>query len=172
MSLGSTLVVAGVAVVGIAMFSPSLKSDGTWSAPGAERPYAATASPLSRAQGGNGLSSRALPREMDGHFYAEAQVNGVPIRFMVDTGASVVMLTPDDARRAGIVIPAQRELAMGVGGTVSVTPVTIGRIAIGPVEAREIQGAVADQLPVSLLGQNFLSQFGSVEMRGDTMVLR
>ena len=61
---------------------------------------------------------------------------------------------------------------MGVGGTVSVTPVTIGRIAIGAVEARAIQGAVADQLPVSLLGQNFLAQFGSVEIRGDTMVLR
>jgi aspartyl protease family protein len=172
MSLGSTLVVAGVAVVGVAMLSPSLKSDGTFSAPGAERPFAATASPISRTPAGNDLSNRALPREMDGHFYAEAQVNGVPIRFMIDTGASVVMLTPDDARRAGIAIPAQRQLAMGVGGTVSVTPVTIGRIAIGAVEARAIQGAVADQLPVSLLGQNFLAQFGSVEIHGDTMVLR
>jgi aspartyl protease family protein len=172
MSLGSTLVVAGVAVVGIALLSPSPKGEGAGSAPGAQPPFAATASPIPRAAAGNGLSNRALQREMDGHFYAEAQVNGVPIRFMIDTGASVVMLTPDDARRAGIALPAQRQLAMGVGGTVSVTPVTIGRIAIGAVEARAIQGAVADQLPVSLLGQNFLAQFGSVEIHGDTMVLR
>lgn len=172
MSLGSTLVVAGVALVGVAMISPSLKSGGGWSSPTAERPFAASVSPVRRARADDRFGSHSLVRGPDGHFYADAQVNGVTIRFLVDTGASVVMLTQDDARRAGIAIPAQRSLAMGVGGTVSVTPVTIGRIAIGAVEARAIQAAVADQLPVSLLGQNFLAQFGSVEIRGDTMVLR
>lgn len=172
MSLGSTLVVAGVAVIGVALLSPSLKSGGTWSSPTAERPFAASASPVRRAEAGNGYSNRTLMRGPDGHFYADAQVNGVTIRFMIDTGASVVMLTREDAQRAGIPLPAERALAMGVGGTVSVAPVTIGRIAIGAVEARAIQAAVADELPVSLLGQNFLARFGSVEIRGDTMVLR
>ena len=174
MSLGSTLVVAGIALVGVAMISPSLKSGGTWSSPSAERPFAASASPIKRTPPGAGHRAGAaqLVRGPDGHFYADAQVNGVTIRFLVDTGASVVMLTREDAQRAGIALPAERALAMGVGGTVSVAPVTIDRIAIGTVEARSIQAAVADQLPVSLLGQNFLAQFGSVEIRGDTMVLR
>jgi len=172
MSLGSTLVVAGVALVGVAMLSPSLKSGGNWSSPTAERPFAASASPIKRAQPAGASAGRALMRGPDGHFYADAQVNGVTVRFMVDTGASVVVLTREDAQRAGIALPAERALAMGVGGTVSVAPVTIGRIAIGAVEARAVQAAVADQLPVSLLGQNFLAQFGSVEIRGDTMVLR
>ncbi|HVQ09961.1 MAG TPA: TIGR02281 family clan AA aspartic protease [Allosphingosinicella sp.] len=172
MSLGSTLVVAGIALVGVAMISPSLKSGGSWSSPTAERPFAASVSPARLAQPGGANVGRALIRGSDGHFYADAQVNGVTIRFMIDTGASVVMLTQDDARRAGIPLPAERTLAMGVGGTVSVAPVTIGRIAVGAVEARSIQAAVADELPVSLLGQNFLARFGSVEIRGDTMVLR
>jgi aspartyl protease family protein len=170
MSLGNVLVLTGVAVIGIAVMSPSLKTGGASAA--RDRPFAATASPIKRTQASGGYAGRELLRGPDGHFYADAQVNGATIRFMVDTGASVVMLTQADAQRAGIALPAERALAMGVGGTVAVAPVTIDRIAIGAVEARGIQAAVADQLPVSLLGQNFLAQFGSVEIRGDRMVLR
>jgi aspartyl protease family protein len=53
-----------------------------------------------------------------------------------------------------------------------VTPLTIERIAIGPLEARGVAGAVARELPISLLGQSFLSRVGTVEIRGDRMVLR
>ena len=171
MSSGNALAFAGVALLGVALVAPSLKSGGP-SAPASERPFAAAASPIERTRIGNGFASRELMRAPDGHFYADVQVNGATIRFMVDTGASVVMLTPQDAQRAGIALPAQRELAMGVGGTVSVAPVTIDRLAIGPLEARSVQGAVAEQLPISLLGQNVLSRIGSVEIRGDRMVLR
>lgn len=170
MSLGNTLVLTGVAVIGIALMSPStLKRSG----PGAsatDRPFAAASSRIKRGSVNAGY--RELVREADGHFYADAQINGRSIRLMVDTGASVIMLTREDAQRAGVTVPAERALAVGVGGTVSVAPVTIERIAVGGVEARDVQAAVADQLPVSLLGQNFLAQFESVEIRGDTMVLR
>ena len=91
---------------------------------------------------------------------------------MIDTGASVVALTRDDAQRAGIAFSSERARAIGAGGEVEVIPVTIDRIAIGPLEAREVRGAVADNLPVSLLGQSFLSRVGSVEIHGDWMVLR
>jgi aspartyl protease family protein len=170
MSSGNVLAFAGATLLGVAFVAPSLKSGG--STPVGERPFAAAASPVKQPGIGNGLSSRELLRAPDGHFYADVQVNNVTIRFMVDTGASVVMLTPADAQRAGIALPAQRELAMGVGGTVSVAPVTIDRLAIGPLEARYVQGAVAEQLPISLLGQNVLARIGSVEIRGDRMVLR
>jgi aspartyl protease family protein len=172
MSLGNTLVLTGLAVIGVALMSPSsLKRPGA-RATDRDRPFAAASSPIKRGSADSGDGSRELTRDADGHFYADAQINGHSIRLMVDTGASVIMLTREDAQRAGVAVPGERTLAMGVGGTVSVAPVMIERIAVGGVDARGVQAAVADQLPVSLLGQNFLAQFDSVEIRGDTMVLR
>ncbi len=121
---------------------------------------------------GNGLASRELKRSLDGHFYADAQVNGARIRFLVDTGASFVALTPNDARRAGISARSERVKALGAGGELEVTPVTIDRIALGPLVASDIGGAIIDDLPISLLGQSYLSQVGSVTIEGDRMVLR
>jgi aspartyl protease family protein len=51
-------------------------------------------------------------------------------------------------------------------------PVTIDRLAAGPLEARAIEGAVVPRLQVSLLGQSFLARVGTVEISGDRMVLR
>ena len=157
---------AGLGLIGVALLAPSLRRD---EAPEAESPriVAPLAGPASA-----GLAGPTLLRSPDGHFYADAQVNGAHVRFMVDTGASVVALTPADARRAGIVLPPERARAIGAGGEVEVIPVTIERIALGPIEARGVRGAVAEALPVSLLGQSFLGQVGSVEIRGDRMVLR
>ena len=84
----------------------------------------------------------------------------------------MVVLTEADAQRAGIQLPSERALAMGVGGPVEIAPVTLDRIAIGGIEARGVQAAVAEQLPVSLLGQSYLQRLGGVEIRGDIMVLR
>lgn len=176
MSAGSTLAWAGLGLIGVALLAPSLQR--------AEAPVPAPAEPLAapalqaepvspgRSPAGNGAAGHALTRSPDGHFYVEAQVNGARIRFIVDTGASMVALTADDAQRAGIALPSERARAMGASGEVEVIPVTIDRIAVGPLEARNVRGAVAEQLPVSLLGQTFLSQVGSVEIRGDAMVLR
>ena len=111
-------------------------------------------------------------RGPDGHFYADAQVNGAPIRFMVDTGATAVALTREDAQRAGLQLGPERSVARGVGGLVEVIPVTIDRITIGGLEARHVRAAVVDDLDVSLLGQSFLSQVDSVEISGDRMVMR
>jgi aspartyl protease family protein len=171
MSAGGTLFWAGVALVGVALVAPSLNrvdAPQPVTAP-SEAPPAAAARP---AKAGNGFASNALQRAEDGHFYVEAQVNGARVRFLVDTGASVVALTPADAQRAGIALPSERARAIGAGGEVEVIPVSIDRIAIGSLSASQVRAAVAPTLPVSLLGQSFLSQVGSVEIRGDTLVLR
>lgn len=169
MSAGNTFVWVGLALLGVAMCAPSLPRGGA-EAP-AERPdkRPAFAAP---SQAGNGFASREFERSADGHFYAEAQVNGARIRFLVDTGASMVALTAADAQRAGIALPSERARAQGAGGELEVIPVTIERIAIGPLEARDVRGAVAETLTVSLLGQSFLAQVGTVEISGDRMVLR
>jgi len=177
MSTGGTLFWMAVCVAGIALIAPDLTRVEKTTAPTAHAAleYESAddnASDPSRRRSGNGLASHALERSPDGHFYAEAQVNGARIRFMIDTGASFVALTPRDAQAAGIVLGSERATARGAGGEVEVIPVTIDRIALGPLTATDVRGAVADELPVSLLGQSFLSRADSVEIRGDEMVLR
>ena len=169
MSEGSTLVLAAVGLLGIVVMAPSLQRP---EAPAVAPPRPAIEAPAPSVRAGNGAASRELARSPDGHFYADAQVNGARIRFMVDTGATMVALTPADAQRAGIALPSERAKAVGAGGEIEVIPVRIERIALGPLEARNIRGAVAEHLPVSLLGQSFLNQVGTVEISGDTMVLR
>ena len=173
MSTGSTLFWTVAAVIGVAMSAPSVTPIGSPEPGPTVRPPAIEPDvPQAEADLGNGLASQELTRSPDGHFYAEAQVNGARIRFLVDTGASVVALTPEDAQRAGIALGSERATAEGAGGDVEIIPVTIDRVAIGPLAANGVRGAVAEDLPVSLLGQSFLSRAASVEIRGDRMVMR
>jgi len=170
MSVGTNIVMIGLGLIGVALVAPSLPADD------GPAPVAPTAhdqpTGSAPARAGNGAAARALERAPDGHFYAEAQVNGARVTFLVDTGASIVALTPADAQRAGIALPSERVKARGVGGEIEIIPVTIDRLAIGPLEARGVRAAIAGNLPVSLLGQSFLSQVGTVEISSDRMVLR
>jgi aspartyl protease family protein len=121
-----------------------------------------------------GSGTVMLERAADGHFYAEAQVNGMPVTFLVDTGASGIALTREDARRAGIAVSAGEGEVVGSGasGEVRGEFVTLERVGLGIKEARNMNAAVLYGGDQSLLGQSFLSQFGSVSIEGDTMVLR
>ncbi len=126
-----------------------------------------------REQLGNGEARYEVKRSPDNHFYADAQVNGALIRFLVDTGASSVVLTREDAQRAGIAAGEFTTEAIGAGGRVRLMPITIGRLALGPLEASDVPAMVAESgLPVSLLGQSYLAKIGSVSIQGDRMVLR
>ena len=169
MSAGGTLFWTAVIALGVAMIAPGRKPV---AAPDADPLAVPSPAPPPPATAGNGFASRELARAPDGHFYADAQVNGARIRFLVDTGATMVALTRADAQRAGIALPSERATAIGVGGPVEVMPVTIDRIAVGPLAARQVPGAVAEDLDVSLLGQSFLARVGTVEIQGDRMVLR
>lgn len=169
MTTAGTLFWTGLVVVGVALLAPGLPDREPMPQ---DRPMPPVPPVAAARQAGNGFAAEEIERAGDGHFYAEAQVNGARIRFLVDTGASVVALTPADAQRAGIALPSERSMAIGAGGEVEVIPVLIDRIAVGPLSATQVRGAVARQLPVSLLGQSFLSQVGSVEIRGDRMILR
>lgn len=174
MSASSNLALAGFVLIGAALLSPGVSKHAA-GAPALEAVPGATedgGKPGAATAEASLSGPRELIRAPDGHFYAVAQVNGASIQFMVDTGASIVALTPDDAQRAGIHLSDERAMARGLGGTVEVTPVTIDRLSFGSLEARGVRAAVADDLPISLLGQNVLSQIGTVEIRGDRMVLR
>lgn len=124
--------------------------------------------------GSNDGSAITLERSFDGHFYADVEVNGSQVRFLVDTGASTIALTRDDARRAGLAasISMPEVIGEGAGGAVHGEAVMLDRVALGSTEATDVAAIVLDSGSQSLLGQSFLSKFSSVEIRGDTMVLQ
>ena len=119
---------------------------------------------------GNGLT---LHREWDGHFYADTQINGSTIRMLVDTGATGIALSRDDARRAGIGISIgmPNVVGQGAGGDVKGELVTLDRVSLGGESVEGVPAIVLDGGSKSLLGQSFLAKFASVKIRGDTMVL-
>ena len=112
-------------------------------------------------------------RAGDGLFYVDAVVNGTIVHFLVDTGATSIVLTPDDAQRAGIAVGAPVHLADTANGRTAFTHVTLSELTVGGVADRQVPALVAsDRLPVSLLGQSWLQHLASVTIMGDRMVLR
>lgn len=115
-----------------------------------------------------------LSRAMDGHYYLDAQVNGEPINFVVDTGATGIVLSERDAKAAGIDIGALAyvERAMTANGEVRTAPVTLETLRVGPLEDRRVRATVNEgAMDRSLLGMDYLQRFSSVEITGGKMVL-
>ena len=115
-----------------------------------------------------------LPRAPDGHYYVTAEVNGTPLRFVVDTGASQIVLSRRDAARAGI--DTERLVYTGraqtANGTVRTAPVRLDRVSIGPIADRDVRAVVNEgAMSGSLLGMDYLRRFSSVEITGDKLVL-
>lgn len=115
-----------------------------------------------------------LYRESDGHFYADVQINGATIHALVDTGASQIALSRADAGSAGIAtsIGMPNVIGEGASGAVHGEVVTLDRVTLGSRTAEGMRAVVLEGGEQSLLGQSFLSEFDSVEIRGDTMVLK
>jgi len=115
-----------------------------------------------------------VPRGSDGHFHLTLQVNGVSTGFLVDTGASDVVLTRDDARRAGIDIGKLAFLgtASTANGTVRTAFVRLKTLNLGPWTFSDVPVAVnGGEMTDSLLGMSFLSRFNRLEIKGNTLTL-
>jgi aspartyl protease family protein len=108
-----------------------------------------------------------------GHVILDAAVNGVPIRFLVDTGASLVTLTPEDARAAGIT-PGElvfNERANTANGTARMAPVTLREVRLDQLSIYDVPAAVLENLNISLLGMSFLGRLQSYEMRDGKLTI-
>lgn len=117
-----------------------------------------------------------LSRGWDGHYRAEAEINGVRMRLMVDTGASMVLIPYEKVRDLGI-NPDNLEFSVPVttaNGKSSVAPITISSITIGPVVVHNVPGAVAHpgRLKVGLLGMSFIEKMDESLFKGDKLILR
>jgi aspartyl protease family protein len=115
-----------------------------------------------------------LERKADGHFYADVEINGTPVTMLVDTGASGIAMSREDARKAGIPtsIGMNQVVGRGADGAVHGEFAMIDRIALGEKSAEQMPVTILNSGEQSLLGQSFLQKFASVEIRGDRMTLR
>ena len=117
-----------------------------------------------------------VARAFNGDFDVHAEINGAQVAMVLDTGASSVVLTREDAKAAGLPLEV---LAYTVNvdtanGRTRAAPVVLDRIAIGGLVERSVEALVAQpgQLKTSLLGMSFLNRLQSWEVRGDRLLLR
>ncbi|MBL3568840.1 aspartyl protease [Rhodovulum sulfidophilum] len=115
-----------------------------------------------------------VPRAPDGHYYMTLRINDVPIRFVVDTGATDVVLTRDDAEKVGI-DPQSLQFfgeAHTANGAVRTAPVRLDVVELGPVTDRNLRAFVnSGEMRESLLGMAYLNRFERIEVVRDRMIL-
>jgi aspartyl protease family protein len=114
-------------------------------------------------------------RSNGGDFPITAHINGARVAMVLDTGASSVVLTRDDAKKAGLPLEVLNYTVNidTANGRTRAAPVTLDRIAIGDLTERSVEALVAQpgQLRTSLLGMSFLNRLQSWQVSGDRLVL-
>jgi aspartyl protease family protein len=170
-----------VAVIGIAAFShyETLKTGAermlglptSADVAGAKRPQRTAA-----AKRANLGSVVEIDAQDNGHFNAAADVNGRSIEVMIDTGATMVALSYEDAETAGFRL-SDSDFTRAVStanGVARVAPVTLDRVSIGNITVRDVPAAVAERgrLKTSLLGMSFLSRLSRFDMRSGRLVMQ
>lgn len=128
----------------------------------------------------HGHARQISPRELeispnsDGLFYVSAEVNGAPIRFVIDTGSDDIVLTRRDARRAGIDV-SNLEFSDDYDaetGNGTEADAKVRNLSIGSLMLNDVSVTVNEDGGASLLGMPFLHRMKSVEIRGNRLYLR
>lgn len=133
---------------------------------GALMPSAGTEGP-----GGEMIFQRAS----DGHFHVEAEVDGTIIRFLVDTGASDVVLTKADAQRLGFDTASldYTQVYSTANGTVYGAPIRLSAMTVGAIRVDDVKASVnSGEMDGSLLGMSFLSRLSGFTVEGDRLILK
>lgn len=127
-----------------------------------------------RAEAADGWNRISIPADARGHFLVEAEVNGTPVTFLVDSGASSVVLSPEDARRIGLAPERLRftERYRTANGMVRAAPVELREIRIGQLAQRYVPASVNEApIGISLLGMSFLGRLESWSVEGGRLAL-
>ncbi len=117
----------------------------------------------------------SVTKAADGHYWAEATVNGRSVHFLVDTGASAVALTLDDARRLGF---EPRDLnytyqVTTAAGQVRAAKVSLANVSVAGAEVRDVDALVIEKgLQTSLLGMTYLGRLSQFEATQTSLILR
>lgn len=124
----------------------------------------------------DGGAEVVLQKSLGGHFVTSVDVDGVSVPMVVDTGASSVALSYEDALRIGI-DPARLNFTRTIltaNGRAMAAPARLRQVAIGPILRTDVEGLVVEdgKLDQSLLGMSFLSTLQSLQMQSDELRLR
>lgn len=121
-------------------------------------------------QGGGKVTLHADPQ---GHFHATVSINGATIRFLVDTGATLISIGASDARRLGLDLGrGQRGYSETANGRAPVTRIKLDTVRIGDITLHNVDALVhASEMPVALLGMSFLNRM-EMQRDGSTMTLK
>ncbi|OAN98082.1 retropepsin-like aspartic protease family protein [Sulfitobacter geojensis] len=121
-----------------------------------------------------GSDQIVVPRARDGHYYLTAQVNDAAVRFVVDTGATDMVLTQADAKRAGLDPETLAYLgrANTANGEVRTAFVRLEQVQLGEIVDRDVAAVVNEgQMEQSLLGMGYLQRWGRIEIAGGELIL-
>lgn len=169
-AVASSLAAArGVLFVGEEMRRPRVEAVESRTAETSEDRAASAASAPGPA--GAAMVSRAP----DGHYWAEAVVDDRHVRFLVDTGATAVALTAEDARRLGLRPEALRYDASvrTASGESRAARVTLAYVAVAGARVDRVEALVIERgLPASLLGMSFLGRLSRFEATPRALILR
>lgn len=138
------------------------------------RGQAHAATPAAVHAPANGAAAQVL-KAADGHYWADALIDGKAIRVMVDTGASVVVLTPADAVRLGLSLKSGDFSATVItaSGPVRAAPVALRTVAVAGARVEHVEALVVDRgLPHSLLGMSYLGRLSSFSATPVGLTLR
>ncbi|MGH8744327.1 MAG: TIGR02281 family clan AA aspartic protease [Burkholderiales bacterium] len=118
-------------------------------------------------------ASVTLYADSNGHFVSEGNINGVSVKFLIDTGATMISISSAEAKRLGInYLKGQRGLVSTANGTVPVYTVKLDEVKLGDISINNVDAQVheGNTLPIALMGMSFLSR---VEMKreGSQMTL-
>lgn len=115
-----------------------------------------------------------LPRSRDGHYYLTLNINNVPVQFVVDTGATQVVLTQKDAKRIGLnpLTLSYLGIANTANGTVRTAAVLLETVSLGTMKDTRVRAVVNDgQMNGSLLGMTYLNRFDSITIKNRELIL-
>jgi aspartyl protease family protein len=123
--------------------------------------------------GADGSGKLTMTADGQGHFFTTGSINGTSVRFLVDTGATMISLGPTDARRIGL-DPSRgvKALTNTANGQSVVTKVKLDTVRIGDISLNNVDALIhATELPVALLGMSFLNRM-EMQQDGSTMTLK
>ncbi|PZX17501.1 aspartyl protease family protein [Palleronia aestuarii] len=115
-----------------------------------------------------------LPRSRDGHYRMTLGIDGTPVEFIVDTGASDLVLSRSDAERVGLDPDSLAYLgqAQTANGTVPMARVYLDEVELAGAVERDVPASVnGGEMDMSLLGMSYLQHFGRIEISGNTLTL-
>ena len=159
-----TMALAWVAIFGAGFVLFTFRDDFGWVA---QRLRAeATGQPVDQGQ------EIRIPMAIDGHFWVEARLNGEPVKFLIDSGATMTTIGRDVAERTGVEInPTADQMVRTGNGVIRVSSASARSLEVGSIERRGVRLHVAENENLNVLGMSFLSSLRRWGVEGRWLVL-